>query len=184
MMREDRALMLLGDFAMLIKKHGPTALSDLALILRDRGHLDDLISLLEAGTSATVAAKRSSRRGAAGQQKPPAKNKRVLQDRELEDGPKRDLFLTLQDALTSKRFLPTLSDMRAFARDHSLEAISSSSREKALRPFIRDILSRAPEQIEAVLGHLEADDHSVGDRSLERWAGVILDKQHSKADSN
>ncbi len=176
-MREDRALLLMADFAGIIKKHGSTALSDLTELLKDENRIDQLISLLEIGTSATGAAKRSSRRKTVEHKAGKTSKRRVQEDFDLEDSPKRELATALYEGLASKRMLPALNDIRSFTRDNGLAPVIASSRDKALKPFVRDVISRSAEEIEIILKQLHTFSPGLADRSLEGWASVILDKQ-------
>lgn len=178
-MREDRALLLMADFAGIIKKHGSTALSDLTELLKDESRIQQLISLLEIGSSATGAAKRGLRHRADEKRLGKTSKRRIHENLAIEDSPKREVFTALFERLTSKRVLPTLSDIRSFARDNGLAPVTASSRDKALKPFLRDVISRSLEEIEGILKQLHTFSSGQDDRSLEGWAGVILDKQRS-----
>lgn len=179
-MREERAFLLVADFARLIKKHGPDALSDLVEFLRDEAQIQQLITILEAGKAASKRAKPVKvRRHKSSSTKGESVRRSSQRMFELEDGPHREVFLMLNNALSSKEILPTLSELRNFCRDNGLRAVVATSRDKAIPSFVREVLSRKPDEVQQLLRKLQASNTEAGDRSLERWTGVILDKQNA-----
>ncbi|MEH2301847.1 MAG: hypothetical protein V7K88_23390 [Nostoc sp.] len=72
--------------------------------------------------------------------------------------------------------LPNLQDIRNFASDTGLSTIKATSRNKAIIPLIKDLLSLNIEQLKTKLDGL-IPVLPQDDRSLEAWANIILDKE-------
>lgn len=85
------------------------------------------------------------------------------------------LLLDVYDRLMNQSPLPTLRDIRAFAADSGLSVPKKSNRVETITSLIRE-LERLPEtELKEKCSALESITRG-GDRTLEGWSGVILDK--------
>ena len=175
MTRSDK-FALLRDLASLLKKHGPTAFTELADFLRHPDSITDLILILE--TSGTAGRKagvtRPSRKGRSQGTEGSVRN--ILATINDKDYEKAKSLSTFYSMLTTKRVLPTLRDLRAFANDSGLRPVVALSRDKAIPPLLRDLATRPVEEIHVILQQIRPIDIH-GDRTLEGWTDVILSKR-------
>ena len=65
--------------------------------------------------------------------------------------------------------------MRVFAGDNGLEPVIATSREKAIMPLLKDLASQPLDRVKEIVQNIT--NESGEDRTLEGWAGVILDKK-------
>ncbi len=173
-MSKSRYMDLLEDIVRLLKKYGPEPFEELAGQIRDGRFLNDLLILVE--TSA-IAGRRSTRplgRKRKDQRESKGLGK-LLKQCEDQDPDKARALQKVYESLVSKRLLPTLRQIRDFAKDNGLPPIKATSREKAIVPLVRGMISMPFEQIVSVL---ERDSHfeEKGDRTLEGWTNVILSR--------
>ena len=171
---------LLEDLARLVRKYGPEVFSDLSALLRDPRKMEDLTTILEAGASAGRRAT-MHRTGSHPQrrQSPPVNLAHLISQIGTTDPERADLILKFYEDLSAKRILPTLREIRGFAQENRLKGTSAESREKAIGPLIRDLSGRTRDQIVAAIGLVRPDRSVEDDRSLARWADVILDRSRS-----
>jgi DNA-binding transcriptional regulator YbjK len=178
---ETKSFALLGDLAQLVKKHGPTAFSDLASLLRSPEMIAELTTILETaeatGRGAKVTRKASVAIRGEGSR---ASVIDLLSQIEKRDPEKAQLLSNFYEAVVSKGVLPTLRELRSFARDNGLRSIVSTSRDKAVGPFIRDLATHPLDDIRPMLRRAKQSEDAPGDRSLEGWTDIILDKQRSR----
>ena len=174
-MTQSNKFALLKDLASLLKKHGPTAFTELADFLRNPASVTDLISILEASGAAgrRAGVTRPSRKSKSQGGKRVAK--RLLANINDKDPEKAKSLATFYDMLSSKRVLPTMRDLRGFADDSGLRPVIASSRDKAIPPLLRDLATRSVEEIHVILQQIRSVDKQ-GDRTLEGWTDVILGK--------
>ena len=172
-MTQSDKFALLRDLASLLNKHGPTAFTELADFLKNPAAVTELISILETSGAA-------GRRGGIIRQSEKGKFqgtkgnvKRLLADIEGTDPEKAELLSTFYDMLSTKRVLATLRELRGFADDNGLGAVTASSRDKAIPPLLRDLATRSMEQIHVILQRSRSAA-TQGDRTLEGWTDVIL----------
>lgn len=171
---------LLRDLAHLVRKYGSTVFSDLASFLRDPQAVAELVTILEAAEAAArkarVTESRVARAGAKGGK---GSVQNLLSELEKDQPEKAQVISDFHMALAAKRALPTLRELQSFARDNGLKGESATSRDKAIGPLLRDLAARPLEDIRSMLGRIRMED-TAGDRTLEGWADVILDKDRTR----
>jgi hypothetical protein len=171
-MNNKKQFDLLSDIAKLIKKYGPETFEALGDEISSPEFTERLVEVLI--TTATVyrklpQVKRNSRRHS-----PKLDFRSTLARSEAE---KFRLLLELHDALKNKSVLPTLREMKDFATDNGLPPVKSTSREKALIPFIRTFLRMPAENIREYLRRIQPRPTS-DDRTLEGWSKIIFGNEH------
>jgi len=164
---------LLKDLTRLLKKHGPNAFSDLSEFLKSPGGIDELITLLEASSTAGRKARVTKASGT--RKRAQEKLNEILFEIESSEPHKAEVLSVFVREFHAKRVLPALRDVRDFASDNGLGWVAATSREKALLPLVRDLMTRPTGELSTILKTVTVREHS-GDRSLEGWADVILDK--------
>ncbi|MEH2047183.1 hypothetical protein [Nostoc sp.] len=195
---------LLIEIPKLLKKHSPEFSKSLAELLSSPKFIEHLVSVLSSRntisstgitqqikptasnqrlkrprSSLTKKAKTSQKKESqSAKDSLPASVSYPLFLKELEktDPEKSALLVKLYYSLINKTLLPTLQDIRNFASDTGLSTIKATSRNKAIIPLVRDLLSLNIEQLKTKLDGLMPvlpED----DRSLEAWANIILDKE-------
>jgi hypothetical protein len=175
---------LLGDLAKLIQRYPPAVFADLAIFLAKPENIAALLSILEVGESvgrqARITKSATSRvrrpRGPQGLQG-------FLSRLEKDEPEKARSLADIYYALTTKRILPTMREMRRFLRDNDLANIPTSSREKAIGPLVRRLAMLPFEEIRAIGESLKTSAHAVEQRSLEGWTDLILGKRGSQGTS-
>jgi hypothetical protein len=179
---ETRSLALLEDIARLLRKHGPRTFSDLSALLQDPIKIQELTIILETGAS--VGRKvRASKTGAPHPQLGQTPFERIdnLISRIRTTDPERARVLSnFYEDLTAKRVLPALREVREFARENRLAGVGAGSREKAIGPLIRGLSSVPSDLLKSIIERAHVVGDRTDDRSLERWAEVILDKNRSR----
>jgi hypothetical protein len=175
---------LLRDLAHLLRKYGLNAFSDLAGFLRDSESVTELTMILET----TEAAGRKSgvpKSGVAALRGETTKENllHLLSQVKKTEPEKAQILSGFYEALAVKRALPSLRELRSFARDNGLKPLSATSRDKAISPLVRDLSTRSIEDIRSMLKRIRLSDGALGDRSLEAWTGVILNKERSRGGS-
>jgi hypothetical protein len=172
---------LLYDLAGLIKKHGPAAFSDLVKFLRDPDALGELVAILEAAETASrrahVPELRTVKKTHGRARNDGTQN--LLSGLASRDPEKGEILSSLYESLLAKRALPTLADLRRFARDNGLREITVTSREKAISLLLRDLSGRTTDDVRSMFRRVQAMGTS-GDRSLEGWTDVILRKDRPR----
>jgi hypothetical protein len=171
---ESRYTDLLVEIARLLTKYGPEPFEELARHIRDERFLNDLLVLLE--TSAHAGRRSTRPLGTKRKAKTESKGLgKLLKQCEAEDPDKARALEKVYESLMSKRLLPTLRQIRDFAKDNGLPPIKATSRDKAIVPLVRGMVSMPSERIVSVL---ERDSHfeEKGDRTLEGWTNVILSR--------
>jgi hypothetical protein len=178
---ENDSFALLEDIARLVKKHGPKAFSDLSSILRDPGKIEEFITILEAGASAGRRAKIYKSGAPPGRQRAASVGLGLPSSHATTTDPeKADLLSGFYEDLLARRVMPTLRELREFASENHLRGAKAESREKAIGPLVRDLSLRPSDQIASILAGVRPAKSVKDDRSLERWADVILDKNRSR----
>lgn len=170
---DEHRFELLRELARLLRRFGPAAFSDLARDLRDPATVVNISEVLE---SFGDAGRRASHRpGRAGSQRGSSLRGFLLKLRER-DSEKGAMMVEVYDALLSKRVLPTLGQLREFARDNGLGPVNATSREKAVGPLVRALALLPTDQLRGLMARL-TEDSPRGDRTLEGWAELILKKR-------
>jgi hypothetical protein len=85
------------------------------------------------------------------------------------------LLIELYDGLKNQSILPTLREMKNFVADNGLPPVKSTSREKALIPFVQTFLKMPVEEVRECLKRIQPT-RSSGDRTLEGWSKIIFRK--------
>jgi len=176
-MNEKREFDLLVDVARLLRRYGPEAFDALANYLKRPEAADRIVAVLSA-SARTVRGLSLSPRSAGQGERSRSGVERLLLSLEKTEPEKAQMLATFYQKLQSKSILPSLRDLRSFVADNGLAPISAKSRDKAILPFIKDLASRPLDIVKPVV---EGARETVQDRTLEGWAGVILDeKRRSK----
>lgn len=174
---------LLHDLAGLVRKHGPDTFSDLVRFLRDPDAVEELVRILEAAETAGRRARVGGPRTVKTHGKAPTGGTRKLLSQLGSAEPEKAQMLSgLYEALLAKQALPTLADIRRFAKDNGLPDVTVTAREKAISSLLRNLSSRPTDDIRSILRRVRVAVTG-GDRSLEGWTGVILGKDRSRGGS-
>jgi len=178
---EISSFALLEDLARLVRKHGPAAFSDLSAILRNPKKIEELVSVLEAGASAGRRAKTYKSGVPLRRRRAPSTALGLPDSLAATTDPETEGLLSrFYEDLLARRVLPTLPELREFASDNGLKGAKAESRGKAIGPLIRDLSLRPKDQVASILGRARSAKSAKDDRSLERWADVILDRNRSR----
>ena len=164
---------LLKDLASLLKKHGPTAFTELAEFLRNPAAVTELISILETSAAAGRRVGITRPYGKSESQGTKGIVKRLLADISDKEPEKAKLLSAFYAMLSTKRVLPTMRNFRSFADDSGLKSVTASSRDRAIPPLLQDLATRSVEDIHVILQRINPVD-TQGDRTLEGWTEVIL----------
>lgn len=161
---------LLTDLSKLVKKYGPQTFDDLAQQLANPHFMETFLYLLKT----TAFAYRSTR----SPKKSSAQSKRSdfrasLINVSKAEGEKGALLTNLYDALKAKAVLPTLREMQSFALDNGLDPVTTTSRDKAIVPFVKKFLGMPIEEVRFYLSRIRPTQAS-DDRSLEGWSNIIF----------
>jgi len=107
-----------------------------------------------------------------------AKNYKVpkaLVTLERVDPQKYELLLKFFNDLVAKTIFPSLGDIKYFAEELGLPEVRAKSRQKAISPFISS-LALLP--FDKIISRFQSSGaYRTGDRSLEGWSKIILDKK-------
>ena len=175
-MTQSDEFALLKDLASLLKKHGPTAFTELAEFLRNPAAVTALISILETSGTAGRRAGITRPSGKGESQGTKGIMKRLLADINDKDPEKAQPLSRFYGMLSTKRALPTMRDLRGFSDDNGLRPVTASSRDKAIPPLLKDLATRSVEDIHVMLERMRPVG-TQGDRTLEGWTDVILGTQ-------
>lgn len=167
-MTDPRELDLLVDLAKLLKKYGPEPFEILARSISSPEMAQRLVALL-IGTASIARATPQRKRGAA----IPVRDS--LSALKGSDPEKYKLLTDFHQGLLAKTLLPTLRELRDFARDCELPEIRGSSRQKSISPLIKSLISLPTEELKEKFQALRR--HDKDDRSLRGWSNLILDKE-------
>lgn len=174
-MIDQREFDLLSDLARLLKKYGPEAFKELARILREPEVIKNLIEIVEASASAgqSLSAKKIKKDHSQAHR---TGTRQLLADLAEMEPLKAELLSKFNDDLTTRIACPSLKDLRAFVRDNGLESIRATTRDKAIYQVLKSLAAFPVEEIKSIITRARIDT-KVGDRSLEGWTEVILDKE-------
>jgi len=171
-MTTQRELDLLVDLAKLLKKHGPDTFESLAESISSPEMTQHLSRVLT--QVAKIARTIPKTKGEAGIKQEPRIPKSLISLKSAEPE-KYQLLMNFYNDLIAKTVLPTLRDIKEFGVDCGLREIRAKSRQKAISPLISSLLKFPNEQLIARIQSLEKYD--TGDRSLEGWSNIILNRQ-------
>jgi hypothetical protein len=172
-MSTSRDLDLLEDLIGLLRKYGADTFQSLAHSLKPDAIPEVLSNLLEELAEAEQV-RYSRRRGGAATQSARA-TRGVLTSIKESEPEKYKLLSKFREDLLDGRLLPTMRDLRAFAVEVGLPELSQSSRQKAVAPVIRSLMSLPLDDVRAIIQAIATYDSH--DRDLEGWSNIILDKR-------
>ncbi|MEH2086248.1 hypothetical protein [Nostoc sp.] len=195
---------LLVEIAKLLNKHSPEFSKSLAELLSSPKFIEHLVSVLSSTNTITskgitqqikptasnqrLKKPRSSliKKAKTSQKKESESAKgslpasvsypSFLKELEKTDPEKSALLVNLYHSLINRTLLPTLQDIRNFTSDTGLSTIKATSRNKAIIPLVKDLLSLNIEELKTKLDAL-MPVLPQNDRSFEAWANIILDKE-------
>lgn len=177
-MKTQRELDLLVDLAKLLKKYGPEPFESLAASISSPEMAQHLSSILTqvAKTGRTIPKTKRKAEQKRGPSVP-----RSLTALESVEPEKYQLLMNFYTKLIRKTVLSSLRDIKEFAIDCGLPEVRAKSRQKAISPLIGSLVKLPNEQLIAKIQSLKKYD--LGDRSLEGWSDLILDK-HRRLDES
>jgi len=170
--KERPELDLLVDLAKLIRKHGPESFEILANSIGSTDFVRELADLLSASARISRA---TPHRGKVARKKPITSTEQTLALLQETDPQKYELTSDFYHALQSKSVLPTIRDVKAFALDCGLTEIRENSRQKSIVPLMKRLILLPTEELRDRLKMLQWSQK--GDRSLEGWTNIILDRK-------
>lgn len=170
-MNEDKKLDLLIDLAKLFKKYGSEPFENLAESISSTEITERLKKLLKGSVSISRSVSTSLDSGAGRVPKTVREKLEALKNSEPQ---KYELLTSFHASLLAKVVLPALRDIRDFARDHGLHAITGKGRSDAVSQLIKQLIPLAYEDLREKLSSPRL--HRDGDRSLEAWSDLILGK--------
>lgn len=173
-MTEADRFELLRDLARLIKRHGPDAFAGLSDFFKSPDAIDQLVTILDA--SATAGQKARATKASRTPKRAQKGLDEILSKIEKTEPDKAQELFRFVRAFRGKRALPTIRNVRDFALDNGLRLVTATSRDKALLPLVKDLIARPTGELSTILKTVTAHEHE-GDRTLEGWTEVILDKE-------
>lgn len=171
---------LLVDLAKLIKKHGPEPFEVLANYVQSTDFAKQLADLLS--VSARVARATKKERTVSTKREPVDSFRDTLVVLQRTEPRKYELISDFYNALQKKAILPTIRDVKSFILDCGLPEIKVNSRQKAILPLIKRLMLLSTETLSIKLRIPKTDEK--GDRSLEGWASIILDRARGAEQNN
>lgn len=171
-MRTQRELDLLIDLAKLLKKYGPETFDSLAELISSPEMIEKLPHIL---TQVAKMARTTSKTKRKTRQKQAPSIPRSLINLESVDPEKYQLLMKAYTDLITKTVLPSLKDIKEFAIECELPEIRAESRQRAISPLISSLIKLPNEELKAKIHLLKKYD--TGDRSLEGWSNIILNRQ-------
>lgn len=171
-MKTQRELDLLVDIVKLLKKYGPETFDSLAELISSPGmtqQLPHILTQVEKIARTTPKTKRKT-----GKKRGPS-IPRSLTNLESIDPEKYQLLMKFYTDLITKRVLSSLRDIKEFAIECELSEIRAKSREKTISPLISSLIKLPNEQLKVKIQLLKKYD--TGDRSLEGWSNIILNRK-------
>lgn len=163
---------LLVDLAKLLKKYGPEPFELLAKSISSPEMTQHLsTSLIQV---AKIARKTLKTKGPARSKQEPSIPKSLTSLKNIEPE-KYQLLMNFYTDLTAKAVLPSLRDIKEFAVECGLPEPRAKSRQKAISPLINLLVQFPNAQLIAKIQ--SAKKYDTGDRSLEGWTSIILNRQ-------
>jgi hypothetical protein len=173
-MKDNKEFELLSDLAKLITKYGPETFEDLAQALVDPDFIERFAHVINTTASVGRTTRRKVRKSSANSRKLDFRSS--LLSLGLDETEKSALLTDLYDGLKAKDLLPTLREMQSFVSDNGLPSIKSTSREKALVPFIKAFIPMPIEEVREYLRRIPPTSSS-NNRSLEGWSNIIFNNE-------
>jgi len=174
-MSDRRELDLLIELAKLVRKYGPEPFEALGTSLKSGETLKHLETIVAGMGSAARRVRREgqqykTRRTASSIPKVPSPIK-------TGNNEKDEMLTRFRDDLIEGRLLPTVRDIKSFSENQKLAGLAATSRSKSIGPLIKSLAVLPTERIKAILRGVERREK--GDRDLEGWSNIILQKGHS-----
>ena len=166
MIRDDD-VKVLSELNRIVARYGPDPLLRLAGVIRDPQRADELATVLE-----SVARQAPKAKPSLNARKANGIGMTVLNDLRESDPQKYEVVVDFRERLISGALLPSMSDIRQFARAHNLSIGKASSRKAAIPPLLRSVSELETSSIVALLASTPEPGNS--DRSLERWRELIV----------
>lgn len=177
-MKDNKEFELLSDLARLIKKYGSQAFEDLAQDLSNPKFIDAFAEVLRTTARINRATQQRLKKP---DNSPKLDFRSSLFILGLDGAEKGALLMDLYDGLKSKTFLPTLREMQSFVLDNGLPSLKSTSREKALVPFVKAFLPMPIEDVREYLKKIQSTVSDDGD--LEGWSNIIFGNKNQRTKS-
>jgi len=169
----EQEMDLLLDLAKLLRKHGPETFESLADSISSRETSEKLAHLLRHGAKIAASIPTTKRRHA--EFKPEPGIPKALITLRTTDPEKYQTLMNFRSHLIARVVLPSLREVREFAKDSGLPEVRAKSRKKAIAQLIGALAKLPSEQLTAKMQLLK--QYGAGDRSLEGWSKVILNGQ-------
>ncbi len=170
-MNDQQDSKLLADLVKLMIKHGPDTFESLSKKLSSPEFTQNLSNTL---------LNLSKNRGNIQLNKKNVQSKtsmnipRALIVFKDKDSEKYELLNRFYNKLVMNELLPSLGEIREFVSDLGLKEIKEKSRQKAVNSLINLLAELPNEQIKLKISSLRK--YSGGDRSLQGWSDIILNK--------
>ena len=160
----------------LIARYGPRPVTRLAELIRDPQQAKDLAAALE-----SAAARASQRKSRAKSHRTDRVGMAVLNDLRMSDPRKHAIVAEIRHQLISRSILPSMDELRRFARMHDISIGKASSRNAAIAPLLRSLSQLSTPEIELLRDSVIQSE--VNDRSLDKWRDVIVRRRPDKSDA-
>lgn len=170
-MKTQRELDLLVDLAKLLKKYGPEPFRSLAVSISSPEMTQHLSVILTQAAKIGRSIPKTKKETRPKEEPSVPRSLAALENVEQE---KYQLLMSFRTDLIAKKFLPSLRDVKEFAVEYGLPEVRAKSRQRAISPLIGSLVKLPNEQLVARIQSLKRYD--MGDRSLEGWSNLILDK--------
>lgn len=171
-MRTQRDLDLSMDIAKLLKKYGPEPFETLAESISSPLMTQHLTHILSEMAKISRTVPKVERKTKLKQE--PSIPRSLVALKNVESG-KYQILLNFYTELVAKRVLPSLRDIKEFARECGLPEVRAKSRQKAISPLVGSLSKFPNEELIARIQSLKNCD--ISDRSLEGWSNIILNRQ-------
>lgn len=175
-MKTQRELDLLADLAKLLKKYGTEPFESLAASISSPEMTQHLSVVLTQVAKIARTIPKTKRKTRSKERPSVPRSLTALKNAEPE---KYQLLMNFYNDLIAKSILPTLRDLQEFAIDCGLPEVRAKSKQKAISPLIGSLIKLPNEQLIAKIQSLKKCD--MGDRSLEGWSNIILNR-HRRLD--
>lgn len=173
-MKDNKEFALLSDLAKLIRKYGPDTFEDLAQALLDPNFTERFADILKTTASVGRTTRRKVRKSSGNSRKLDFRSSLITLG--LDETEKGALLMDLYDGLKAKDLLPTLRELQSFVSDNGLPSIKSTSREKALVPFVKAFIPMPIEEVREYLKRIPPSASS-NNRSLAGWSNIIFNNE-------
>ena len=174
-MIEENDAAMMAALDRLVARYGPRPATRLAELIRDRRRAEELASALELAAARTTKGRTRPKTQGIGRV-----GMSVLNQLRLSDPEKHSVIAEIRRQLVSRTILPSMGELRRFARMHDISIGNASSRTAAIAPFLRSLTQLTTSEIASLRDSIIQSD--ANDRSLDRWREVIVRSQPSESD--